>query len=46
MIKRWTLLLGLALFCGCFKTKDELTLQPDGSGTVRATFRLTALDLF
>ena len=25
---------GLLFLCGCFKIKDELTIQADGSGTV------------
>src|SRR2546426_8136137 len=29
----------LALLCGCFKTKDELTLEADGSGKVRIETR-------
>jgi hypothetical protein len=33
------LVLAVAL-CGCFKTKDELTLNPDGSGVVRLETRL------
>ena len=39
MIKRWSLALLLVALCGCFKVKDELTLQPDGSGTVRLEVR-------
>src|SRR5881396_2759416 len=33
----WILL--LTLLCGCFKTKDELTLEADGSGSVRIETR-------
>src|SRR5881628_1858149 len=29
----------IALLCGCFKTKDELTLEADGSGKVRIETR-------
>src|SRR6266404_4567297 len=29
----------VALLCGCFKTKDELTLEADGSGKVRIETR-------
>jgi hypothetical protein len=29
------------LLCGCFEVKDSLTLQPDGSGTVRIVTRGT-----
>lgn len=29
-----------AALCGCFKTKDELTINADGSGTVRLETRL------
>lgn len=28
----WVLLVGL---CGCYEIKDQLTLEPDGSGTIR-----------
>lgn len=35
----WTPLLAVAL-CGCFKTKDELTINADGSGTVRIETRV------
>ena len=31
--------LALAGLCGCFKTKDELTLETDGSGSVRIETR-------
>jgi hypothetical protein len=36
------ILIGLALvaLCGCFKTKDELTLEADGSGVVRLETRV------
>jgi len=37
-----SLLLLLAL-CGCFKTKDELTMNADGSGSVRLETRLLIL---
>jgi len=35
----WMLVLAVAL-CGCFKTKDDLTLNADGSGAVRIETRL------
>jgi hypothetical protein len=35
MLKTMTLGLLLALLCGCIKTKDELTINADGSGRVR-----------
>jgi len=35
MLKTITLGLLLALLCGCIKTKDELTINADGSGRVR-----------
>jgi hypothetical protein len=35
MWKRMTIGLLLVLLCGCIKTKDELTINADGSGTVR-----------
>jgi hypothetical protein len=35
----WMLVLAAAL-CGCFKTKDELTINADGSGAVRLETRL------
>lgn len=31
----------IVLLSGCFQGKDELTLQPDGSGTVRLTFHFS-----
>ena len=37
--KRWVPVLVAGLLCGCFQIKDELVLQPDGSGTVRLTVR-------
>jgi hypothetical protein len=37
--RTWMLVLAIAL-CGCFKTKDELTINADGSGTVRLETRL------
>jgi len=35
MWKRMTLGLLLVLLCGCIKTKDELTINADGTGKVR-----------
>jgi hypothetical protein len=35
----WMLVLA-AVLCGCFKTKDELTINADGSGIVRLETRL------
>ena len=37
--RTWMLVLAVAL-CGCFKTKDELTINADGSGTVRLETRV------
>ena len=37
--RTWMLVLAAAL-CGCFKTKDELTINADGSGVVRLETRL------
>ena len=37
--RTWILVLATAL-CGCFKAKDELTINGDGSGTVRIETRL------
>jgi hypothetical protein len=37
LLKRIGPVLLAGLLCGCFQGKDELTLQPDGSGTVRLT---------
>jgi len=34
-LKRWGPAMGMVFLCGCFEVKDELTVQPDGSGTVR-----------
>src|SRR5438874_1080269 len=38
-LKQWTPILAAALLCGCFQVQDELTLKPDGSGTVTMTLR-------
>ena len=38
-VARLGTILLLALLCGCFKTKDELTLEADGSGKVRIETR-------
>ena len=37
----WIICLLLPLLCGCFETKDELTLNADGSGTVHIETRTT-----
>src|SRR5688572_14750908 len=34
-LTRWGLVLVAGLLSGCLQVKDELTIQPDGSGTVR-----------
>lgn len=41
MIKRTVSVLALVLLCGCFKVKDELTLNADGSGVIRLESRTT-----
>lgn len=38
-LEHWSAALALGLLCGCFQNKDELTLQADGSGTVRIEMR-------
>ncbi len=38
-IMKWIPMLGSVWLCGCFQVEDDLTLQPDGSGTVRLTVR-------
>jgi hypothetical protein len=43
-MKKLSVCAALLLLCGCFKIKDELTIQPDGSGTVVVETRLPAGD--
>ncbi len=38
-LKRWSLVLAAGLLSGCFQVEDELTIQPDGSGTVKLVTR-------
>jgi hypothetical protein len=38
-ISRWIPLLAAVWLCGCFQVQDELTLRPDGSGTVKLILR-------
>jgi hypothetical protein len=38
-LRRWMPLLGLVFLCGCFQVEDDLTIQADGSGTVRLTVK-------
>jgi len=37
----WGWVLATGLLSGCLQVEDELTIQPDGSGTVRVTTRTT-----
>ncbi len=43
-IQRWVPILGLIFLCGCFQVQDELTLRPDGSGTVMLTLQTSLPD--
>ncbi len=36
-LMKWSPALALVFLCGCFQVQDELTLEPDGSGTVKLT---------
>lgn len=36
-LKLWIPTVAALLLCGCFQVQDELTLEPDGSGTVKIT---------
>lgn len=42
MIRRFAPALLLVALCGCFQDKDELTIQPDGSGIVRLEVKSSA----
>lgn len=44
MLKRWGPVWAALWLCGCFQVQDELTLQPDGSGSVRLTLRTSLPD--
>lgn len=44
MIRQMGPILAAGLLCGCLQVNDELTLQPDGSGTVRLETRTAASD--
>lgn len=39
MIKQLCAAVALVVLCGCFKVKDELSIEPDGSGVVRLEAR-------
>jgi hypothetical protein len=41
---RWIAPMAALFLCGCFQAEDELTVQPDGSGTVKLTLHSSLPD--